>query len=136
MEPVPSREVGTGNFVIGTNKVRPKVAPMNGTPAAFNKNKEKVNLWLQVYNLGLDQKTNKPSATVEYQVVNTATNQHVLDFTETTAQMGNIGEQVTLAKSLPLTQLDPGVYQVTIKVNDQISKQTISPTAKFAVQQQ
>ena len=137
MEPVPSREVGTGNFVIGTNKVRPKVQPADGKPAAFNKNKEpKVNLWLQVYNLGLDQKTNKPSATVEYQVINTANNQPVLDFTESTSQMGNIGEQMTLAKAIPLNQLAPGVYQVTIKVNDQISKQTISPTAKFAVQQQ
>ncbi|HZI56055.1 MAG TPA: GWxTD domain-containing protein [Verrucomicrobiae bacterium] len=134
MEPVPAREVGTGNFVIGTNKVRPKVQPSDGKPASFTK-KEKVNFWLQVYNLGLDQKTNKPSATVEYQVINTATQQHVLDFTESTAQMGNIGEQVTLGKSLQLSQLDPGVYQVTIKVNDQISKQTISPTAKFAVQQ-
>jgi GWxTD domain-containing protein len=134
MEPVPAREVGTGNFVIGTNKVRPKVKPSDGKPASFTR-KEKVNFWLQVYNLGLDQKTNKPSATVEYQVVNTATNQHVLDFTETTAQMGNVGEQVTLGKSLQLSQLDPGIYQVTIKVNDQISKQTISPTAKFAVQQ-
>jgi GWxTD domain-containing protein len=134
MEPVPAREVGTGNFVIGTNKVRPKVSSSDGKPAAF-KQKEKINFWLQVYNLGLDQKTNKPSATVEYQVVNTATNQHVLDFTESTAQMGNVGEQVTLGKSLQLSQLDPGVYQVTIKVNDQISKQTISPTAKFAVQQ-
>jgi GWxTD domain-containing protein len=134
MEPVPAREVGTGNFVIGTNKVRPKVSSSDGKPASFTK-KEKVSFWLQVYNLGVDQKTNKPSATVEYQVVNTATNQHVLDFTESTAQMGNVGEQVTLGKSLQLSQLDPGVYQVTIKVNDQISKQTISPTARFAVQQ-
>lgn len=134
MEPVPAREVGTGNFVIGTNKVRPKVQSSDGKPASF-KQKEKINFWLQVYNLGVDQKTNKPSATVEYQVVNTATNKHVLDFTESTAQMGNVGEQVTLGKSLQLSQLDPGVYQVTIKVNDQISKQTISPTAKFSVQQ-
>lgn len=134
MEPVPAREVGTGNFVIGTNKVRPKVGPSNGAPATFTK-KENVNFWMQVYNLGLDQKTNKPSATVEYQVVNTATQQHVLDFTESTAQMGNVGEQVTLGKSLQLSQLDPGVYQVTIKVNDQVSNQTISPTAKFVVQQ-
>jgi 5-hydroxyisourate hydrolase-like protein (transthyretin family) len=84
--------------------------------------------------LVLDQKTNKPSATVQYQVVNTVTNKSVLDFTETTAQMGNIGEQVTLGRSLPLSQLDPGTYQVTIKVNDQISKQVIAPTAKFVVQ--
>ncbi len=133
VELVPAREIGTGNFVIGMNKVRPKVQPSDGKPASFTR-KEKVNIWMQVYNLGMDEKTNKPSATVQYEVINTATNQHVLDFTESTAQMGNVGDQVTLGKSLQLSQLDPGVYQVTIKVNDLILKQSISPTAKFAVQ--
>jgi hypothetical protein len=133
VELVPAREIGTGNFVIGMNKVRPKVQPSDGKPASFT-SKEKINFWMQVYNLGLDEKTNKPSATIQYEVVNTATNQHVLDFTETTAQMGNVGDQVTLGKTLQVGQLQPGTYQVTIKVNDQISKQTISPTAKFAVQ--
>ena len=89
---------------------------------------------MQVYNLTMDEKTKKPSATFEYQVVNTATNQSVLNVTENTDQMKNPGDQVTLAKSLPLAQLGPGVYQVTIKVNDLVSKQTISPTAKFAVE--
>jgi len=133
VQQVPSREIGTGNFVIGMTKVRPRVQPSDGKPASFKKD-EKVNFWLQVYNLGIDGKTKKPAATVQYQVVNTATNQPVLDFTESTAQMGNVGEQITLEKSLPLSRLDPGVYQVTIKVNDLISKQTISPTAKFTVQ--
>ncbi len=133
MEQVPAREIGTGNFVIGQTKVRPRVQPADGKPASFKKG-EKVNLWLQVYNLGVDEKTKKPSATVEYQVINTATNKAVLDLTESTAQMGNIGEQMTLEKSLPVAQLEPGVYQVTIKVNDMVSKQTISPTARFAVQ--
>jgi GWxTD domain-containing protein len=133
LEPVPSREVGTGNFVIGTSKVRPKVQPANGKPASFRRD-QKVNFWMQVYNLGVDEKTKKPSATVEYEVVNTATNQPVVDFKEDTAQMGNVGDQLTLQKSLPLNNLGPGTYQVTIKVNDLVSKQTISPTAKFAVE--
>lgn len=134
LSPVPAREIGTGNFVIGTNRVRPRVAPTDGkTPMTFKK-EEKVNFWMQVYNLGLDGQTKKPSATVEIQVVNTANNQPVVDFTESTAQMGNVGEQLTLAKTLPLSKLDPGVYQVTIKVNDQVSKQSIAPTVKFSVQ--
>lgn len=133
MEPVPAREIGTGNFVIGQTKVRPRVQPADGKPASFKKG-EKVNFWMQVYNLGVDEKTKKSSATVEYQVINTATNKAVLDLTESTAQMGNVGEQITLEKSLPVTQLDPGVYQVTIKVSDLVSKQTISPTVKFVVQ--
>jgi GWxTD domain-containing protein len=131
---VPAREIGTGNFVIGTNKVRPRVQPSDGKPAAFKKT-ENVNFWVQVYNLGIDEKTKKPEATVEYKVLNTATNQPVLDWTESTAQMGNVGEQVTLAKTVPVSKLGPGVYQVTITVNDQVSKQTIAPTAKFAVAQ-
>jgi hypothetical protein len=133
VQAVPSREVGTGNFVIGVNKVRPRVQPSDGKPLSF-KREEKVNFWMQVYNLGVDEKTKKPSATVQYQVVNTATSQPVVDFTESTAQMGNVGEQITLAKSLPPNKLAPGAYQLTIKVDDQVSKQTISQTAKFAVQ--
>jgi hypothetical protein len=133
MDQVPAREIGTGNFVIGMSRVRPKVQPSNGKPVSFKRD-EKVNFWMQVYNLGLDDKTKKPSAMVEYQIVNTANNQPVVNFTESTAQMGNVGEQITLQKSLPLAKLEPGVYQVTIKVNDMVSKQTISPTARFTVQ--
>jgi GWxTD domain-containing protein len=132
---VPSREVGTGDFVIGTTKVRPRVSPSNGKPAIFKQlPNQNVNFWMQVYNLVVDDKTKKPSATIEYQVVNTATNKSVLNVTENTDQMKNVSDQVTLAKSLPLAQLGPGVYQVTIKVSDLLSKQTISPTAKFAVE--
>lgn len=135
LEPVPSREVGSGDFVLGTNKVRPKVSLGAGKPATFKKaQNQKVNFWMQVYNLTLDEKTKKPSATVEYQIVNAGTNQQVVDITENTDQMGNVSDQLTLQKSLPLSKLDPGVYQVTIKVNDLVSKQTISPTAKFAVE--
>ncbi len=133
VQAVPSREIGAGTFVLGQTRVRPRVQPADGKPASF-KRSEKVNFWMQVYNLGLDEKTKKPSATVEYQVINTANNQPVVDLTESTAQMGNVGEQMTLEKSLPANNLQPGVYQVTIKVNDLVSKQTISPTVKFAVQ--
>ena len=52
----------------------------------------------------------------------------------TTGNMGNVGEQVTLEKTLSLNSLPPGTYQITIKVDDKISKQTVSPTAKFAVE--
>jgi GWxTD domain-containing protein len=133
-EPVPSREVGTGTFVIGTNRVVPRVPPSDGSPSSF-KREQKLNFWMQVYNLTMDDKTKKPSATVQYQVVNIANNQPVVDFTETTQQMGNVGEQLTLEKSLPLSKLDPGNYQVTIKINDLVSNQTVSSaTEKFKVQ--
>ncbi len=135
MEPVPTKDVSTGSFVIGLNKVRPRVAPADGKPALFKRNKDqKVNFWVQVYNLGVDEKTHKPSATFEYDIVNVATNKSVVQQVESTEKMGNIGEQVTLQKSIASANLQPGIYKIEIKVNDNISKQTVDPTATFAVE--
>ena len=120
-------------FVIGNTKVRPRVASANGKPVVFKRN-QKVYFWMQVYNLGVDDKTHKPSATVEYNVINAATNKAVIHTVESTDQMGNIGDQVTLEKPLSASSLDPGVYRIQIKVNDNISKQTVDPSATFAVE--
>jgi GWxTD domain-containing protein len=135
MEPVPTKDVSTGNFVIGVTKVRPRVAPADGKPALFKRtNDQKANFWMQVYNLGVDEKTHKPSATFEYDIVNIATNKPVVQKTESTDTMGNVGEQVTLQKSIALANLQPGVYRIEIKVNDNVSKQTVDPSATFAVE--
>jgi len=135
MEQVPTKVIGTGSFVIGTTKVRPRVAPANGKPAVFKKDKDlKLNFWMQVYNLGVDEKTHKPSATFEYNITNVATNKSVVQKTETTDTMGNVGEQVTLQKSIAAANLQPGIYKIEIKVNDNVSKQTVDPSAVFAVE--
>jgi len=133
MEPVPSKNVGTGMFVIGATKVRPRLASADGKPASFKRG-QKLNFWMQVYNLGVDDKTHKSSATVEYDVVNVATNKPVIHTIESTDKMGNVGDQVTLQKSLSAANLDPGVYRIQIKVNDNISKQSLDPSATFAVE--
>ena len=135
MEAVPTKDVSTGSFVIGVTKVRPRVAPADGKPALFKRDRDqKVNFWMQVYNLGVDEKTHKPSATFEFDIVNVATNKPVVQKTESTEQMGNVGDQVTLEKSIASANLQPGVYRIEIKVNDNISKQTVDPSATFAVE--
>jgi len=133
MYPVATKDIGTGSFVIGTMKIRPRVPTADGKPVVFKRN-QKMNFWMQVYNLGVDEKTHKPSATIEYDVVNTATNKEVVHTTESTEQMGNVGEQVTLQKTLSAANLQPGLYRIEIKVNDNISKQSVGPTATFAVE--
>ncbi|PYX41748.1 MAG: GWxTD domain-containing protein [Acidobacteria bacterium] len=105
MYPVATKDIGTGSFVIGTMKVRPRVPPADGKPVSFKRN----------------QKMN-------------ATNKEVVHTTESTEQMGNIGDQVTLQKSLSAGNLEPGLYRIEIKVNDNISKQTVGPTATFSVE--
>src|SRR5947207_14570932 len=93
-----------------------------------------MNFWMQVYNLGVDDKTHKPSATVEYDVVNAATNKPVIHTVESTELMGNVGDQVTLQKTLSAANLDPGLYRIKIRADDKVSKQTVDPTATFAIE--
>ena len=132
MEQVATKNVGTGNFVIGTTKVRPRVAPSDGKPISFKRN-QKLNFWMQVYNLSVDEKTHKPSATIEYNVTD-ANNKAVIHTVESTDTMGNVGDQVTLQKTLSAANLPAGLYKIEIKVNDNLSKQTVDPTATFAVE--
>jgi len=132
MEKVPTKNVGAGTFVIGDTKVRPRV-PEAGKPATFKRD-QRVNFWMQVYNLGIDQQTHKPSATVEYEITNMTSHKAIVHAVDDTQKMGNVGDQLTLARTLPLAAVEPGQYQVTIKVDDKVSKQTITPTATFVVE--
>ena len=116
-------------------KVRPRVAPADGKPAVFKRDKDpKLNFWMQVYNLSVDEKTHKPSATFSYDITNVATNKAIVHKEENTDTMGNVGDQVTLQKSIAAANLQPGVYKIQIKVNDNVSKQTVDPSAMFAVE--
>ncbi|HWS97150.1 MAG TPA: GWxTD domain-containing protein, partial [Candidatus Methylomirabilis sp.] len=134
MEKVPAKSIGAGNFVIGQTKFAyPHLEPASGQPASFKRD-QRVNLWMQVYNLQPDEKTKRPSAKVEYEIVNVATNQPVLHSSESTDTMGNLGDQMTLEKSLAITSFEPGIYRLTVKVDDNVSKQQITPSVRFAVE--
>jgi GWxTD domain-containing protein len=134
MEKVPARNIGSGNFVIGETKFAyPHLEPADGTPASFKRD-QRMNVWLQVYNLQTDEKTKKPSAKIEYEIVNVDSNQAVLHASESTDTMGNLGDQMTLEKSLALTGFQPGIYRLTVKVDDNVSKQQITPSVRFAVE--
>jgi GWxTD domain-containing protein len=133
MERVPSKDVGAGNFVIGNTKIRPRVPATVSTPVIFHRG-QSLNFWMQVYNLGIgDNKRN--DATIEYQVLDLATNKQILDSQEMAAKLNPNADQLTLEKTMPLTSLEPGRYQVVIKVNDQVSKQQIAESAPFVVEQ-
>ena len=45
MEPVPTKAIGSGNFVIGTTKVRPRVPPADGKPATVQA-RQRPEAWL------------------------------------------------------------------------------------------
>ena len=130
--PVASNEIGAGNFVLGASKVRPKVQPAKGL-AHFRRD-QKLNVWMQVYHLALNDKTEKPAATIEYVVTNAANNQPMIDIRKTADTMANTGDQLTLVESFRLSELPAGEYQLVVRVTDLISGQIVAPTARFAVE--
>ena len=132
MERVPSKDIGAGSFVIGNTRIRPRVPATIAAPVTFHR-AQNLNFWMQVYNLGIDEKSKQNGATIEYQVMDMATNKPVLNAEESTAKISPNADQITLEKSMPLASLVPGKYQVTIKVNDGITKQQIAESAPFVV---
>ncbi|MFZ0736694.1 MAG: GWxTD domain-containing protein [Candidatus Acidiferrales bacterium] len=123
---VSSKDIGVGQFVLGDVKVRPKM------DAAFAAN-ENLGIFLQVYNLKVDDKTHKADAAVEYRVIKDKDKEPVMRFDESGDQLGQRGEELTIEKALALTSLTPGKYKLEVQVTDNLSKTTITPTADFTV---
>ena len=132
MERVPSKDIGAGNFVIGNTRIRPRVPSGIAAPVTFHR-AQSLNFWMQVYNLGIDQKSKQNSATIEYQVVDTDNNKTVLQTQELTSKTNPNSDQVTLERSMPLASLTPGKYKINITVNDGVSGQKIAESAPFVV---
>jgi GWxTD domain-containing protein len=133
MERVPSKEIGAGMFIIGNTLVRPRVTTNPASPASFHRN-QNLNFWMQVYNLGLDDKSKQNDAVIDYQILNAATNKAILDTQEDSKKLGASSDQLTLEKTLPLASLEPGKYIVKISVNDDVTRQQIAESAPFTVE--
>src|SRR6202171_97884 len=59
LEHVPAKQIGTGQFVLGSSKVRPRLE------GDFTST-DKLGIYMQVYNLKPDDKTHKSNATFQY----------------------------------------------------------------------
>ena len=126
IEKLPINSIGTGQFVIGASKVRPRV---NGK---FRRD-EKVGIYMQVYNFETDALTHKPDGQVEYEVTRNGTNEKVFDFTENLTELTGGASQMIIEKLLPLQNFAPGDYTLKMKVTDKKRNETLNPTATFTV---
>jgi hypothetical protein len=124
IEHVPARQIGTGQFVLGSSKVRPRLGG-NFTTA------DKLGIYLQIYNLKPDEKTHKSDASFVYTV--RKGDQQVMQFKETSAEMKQTGDQVTIERLLPLATLAPGKYTLEVSATDELAKSTISRSAEFSI---
>src|SRR5580704_15891260 len=124
--PVSSKDIGLGQFVLGDVKVRPK---LDASFAAA----EGMGVFLQVYNLKVDDQTHKSDATVQYRVMKEKTTEPVLKFDIPRDKLPEHGEELTLENIITLGSLPPGAYKLEVAVTDNLTKQTITPAMDFTV---
>lgn len=113
IEPMAGR-LSTGQFVLGSLKVIP-----NAT-GEF-KQDQQVGVYMQVYNVAIDQATLRPSVDIEYVI--TQRDKEILRFKEDGKNgMSSINnQQITLARTFPLKQFKPGFYDVHVEVKDNVA---------------
>ncbi len=122
--PVATKMIGLGQFVIGSTKVRPKLDnefEADGT----------LGVYLQLYNLKVDEKTHKNDATIEIRILKD--NQPVSDSKTTSAELQQNGDQLTIQHTIPLNRLAPGKYKLEVVATDELNKQTLTRSADFTV---
>jgi len=124
IEHVPAKQIGTGQFVLGSSKVRPRLDGNFMTT-------DKLGIYLQVYNLKPDDKTHKSNAAFTYTVKKG--DQSVMQFKETSEEMKQTGDQVTIERLLPLATLAPGKYTLEVSATDQLTQTTVSRSAEFSI---
>jgi GWxTD domain-containing protein len=127
IEKVPTKSIGTGQFVIGDSKVRPRLGDVF-------KQDEKMGIYLKLYNFEGDEKTHKPIGQIDYEVIKNGASEAILNFSEDLGQIpGASASQVTIEKILPLKGLAPGQYTIKVKVTDKNRNQVVTPSAQFTV---
>jgi GWxTD domain-containing protein len=124
IEHVPAKQVGTGQFVLGSSKVRPRLDGDFTTA-------DKLGIYLQIYNLKPDDKTHKSDAAFVFTVKKG--DQQVMQFKENSEEMKQTGDQVTIERLLPLATLAPGKYTLEVSATDRLAQTTISRTADFSI---
>ncbi|HEX3375513.1 MAG TPA: GWxTD domain-containing protein [Candidatus Acidoferrales bacterium] len=124
MEPVSSKDVGVGQFVLGSTKVRPKLDAEFHTDQALD-------IYVQFYNLKVDDKTHKNNVSLDFKITQGA--QVISHEVKTGEQIEQNGEQVTIQQTIAPKTLAPGKYKLEIQATDQVANQTVTRTAEFTV---
>jgi GWxTD domain-containing protein len=111
-------------FVIGTTKVIPN-------PSRTFRRNQPVGVYLQIYNAAIDQTTLRPAADAEYVLLKNG--KEIGKQTEDWRQINDAGQRLTLSRLIDSRSLEPGEYQIQIRIRDQVSGETIAPSATFTI---
>lgn len=125
----PMKQASASSFIIGTNKVRPSVTQRF-------KRDQNLGLYLQVYNVQIDQTTLQPAIDVEY-VISKA-GKELARFREDgkggVSDLSGYGQQLVLGRTIPLKDFEPGAYEVQVVLTDRVARKTLTPKTHFTVE--
>ncbi|MDX2029843.1 MAG: GWxTD domain-containing protein [Blastocatellia bacterium] len=118
IEPLAGR-LPSGQFVLGSLKVIPN------TSGEF-KQDQTMGVYMQVYNVSVDQATLRPSVDIEYVI--SQNGKDVMRIKEDGKNgLSTINsQQITLARLIPLKTFKPGLYDVHVTIKDNVAGQTVT----------
>jgi 5-hydroxyisourate hydrolase-like protein (transthyretin family) len=111
-------------FTIGTTKVIPNLS------GVFQRS-QPVGIYVQIYNAAIDQTTLRPAADAEYVLMKN--DKELTRQLEDWQQINDAGQRLTLSRLIDTRTLEPGEYQIQIRIRDHITGQTITPSATFTI---
>ena len=124
IEPVGSKQVGAGQFVLNSFRVRPTLSQeFSGA--------EQLGIYLQLNNLRVDEETHKTKVSVVYRI--TKDQQEVWHAVEAPEHLHQGGEQLTVERFIPVSTLGAGRYKIEVTAIDLLTDQTVSRDAEFTV---
>ena len=120
--------LATGPFVRGQLKVLP-----NAT-AEF-KQDQAMGVYMQVYNVTIDQATLRPNVDVEYVITQSGKDKELMKIKEDgKSSLSSLNsQQITLARMIPLKGLTPGSYDVAVKVTDNVAQKSFTRKEVFTI---
>jgi GWxTD domain-containing protein len=121
---VPTAQIGTGQFVLGAYKVRPRLS------REFSST-DKLGIFLQLYNLKVDETSHKTNVSVVYRIAKEQ--QEVWRAVETPDHLHQGGEQLTIERYLPVVSLSPGRYTIQVIAIDLLANETVTRTTEFTL---
>jgi len=124
IQTVPSSQTGTGQFLLDSYKVRPRLSQEFSST-------EKLGVFLQLYNLKRDETSHKTNVSVAYRI--TKDQQEIWRAVETADRLHQGSEQLTIERLIPVASLLPGRYAIEVTAIDLLTNYTVIRTADFTV---
>ncbi len=124
IEKVSSSQTGVGQFVLNDYKVRPRLSQEVLST-------DKLGIFLQLYNLKLDDSLHKTNVSVAYRI--TKDQQEIWRAVETADHLHQGHEQLTIERMIPVASLVSGHYTIEVTAIDLLTNDTVIRTADFTV---